>query len=409
MDIFVARQPIFDQQNQVVAYELLFRSSPANVATHTDDTAATLEVLSNVFLQMGIDAITEGKRAFVNFGAALLLQQVPQLLPPEILAVEVLESVRPTPLIIDACLRLKQKGYWLVLDDFLPAEEWLPLVQAADIIKVDFRNPCSLQTRSFVHRHGHRHVRFLAEKVETRSDFQQACEDGYSLFQGYFFSRPTVLSQKSIPVASIYHLQLLRQLQAQLVDLHRFEAIVKRDMSLSYQLLTYANSAFFGFRMPVHSIRHAAALLGQQELAKWIGLATLRSISQNQPVELLRLAVIRGRQCELLAAHLRQCAIPADHFFFTGLFSLLDTFLAQPLDQIVPHLPVAAPVREALLRRPSALQATLDLAIAYERGDWTGVLQQSSRLQLATKELTPTYLEAIRWEQEFFRAEGQDP
>ena len=146
MDIFVARQPIFNTNSQVVAYELLFRNSEINKAEYVDDNQATKEVLVNVFLQMGIDTITEGKKAFVNFSASLLQQKIPQLLPPDVLAVEILETVSPSQEVIDACVQLKRDGYWLVLDDFIPSPEWLPLATLADIIKVDFRDAKSLQT-----------------------------------------------------------------------------------------------------------------------------------------------------------------------------------------------------------------------------------------------------------------------
>ncbi len=402
MDIFVARQPIFNTQSQVVAYELLFRNSELNQAEYVDDNQATKEVLVNVFLQMGIDTITEGKKAFVNFSASLLQQQVPQLLPPDVLAVEILETVSPTQEVIDACVQLKKDGYWLVLDDFIPSPEWLPLASMADIIKVDFRDAKSLQTKSFLYRHGIYHPRFLAEKIETKDEFLQARTQGYTYFQGYFFSKPTVLSQKEIPIVSAHHLYLSRELHARIVNVHRFEAIVKRDMALSYQLLKYANSAFFGFHSPVHSIRHAAALLGQRELSKWIALVTLRSLSSEQPPELLHLAVIRGRHCELLAEHL-STSMPPDYFFFTGLFSLLDAFLGRPLKNILSYLPIPDDVCQALLGHPNTLRQLLDLVIAYEKGDWPQVLQYSRQLQLPSSQLAPKYLSAISWEKDFFR------
>ena len=402
MDIFVARQPIFNAESQVVAYELLFRNSELNQADYVDDNQATKEVLVNVFLQMGIDAITEGKKAFVNFSASLLQQQIPNLLPPDVLAVEILETVSPSQEVIDACMQLKKDGYWLVLDDFIPSPEWLPLASMADIIKVDFRDAKSLQTKSFLYRHGIYQPRFLAEKIETKDEFLQARAQGYTFFQGYFFSKPTILSQKEIPIVSAHHLYLSRELHSRIVNVHRFEAIVKRDMALSYQLLKYANSAFFGFHSPVQSIRHAAALLGQRELSKWIALVTLRNLSSKQPPELLHLAVIRGRHCELLAQYL-QTSLAPDYFFFTGLFSLLDAFLGQPLKDILSYLPIPDEVCQALLGQPNALRQLLELVIAYEKGDWPQVLQYSRQLQLPSSQLAPNYLSAISWEKEFFR------
>ncbi len=406
MEVFVARQPIFDNKIEVVAYELLYRNGMFNRAELIDDNQATTDVVTNVFLQMGIDTIAEGKRAFVNFNEALLLQQVPQLLPSHILAVEILETVTPNETLLQACKKLKQEGYWVVLDDFLPAPEWIPLAKIADIIKVDFKNPKSLEARNYLLRHDVHQPEYLAEKIETKEEFLQARQQGYTYFQGYFFQKPVILSQKEMPLSSIQYLRLLKELHVECVDLRRFEAIVKRDMSLSFLLLKYVNSAFFSFRSPVQSIRHAAALLGQRELAKWMALVTLRNLGQDQPSEVLHVSVLRGRHCELLAACLPKSGLAMEQFFFTGLFSLLDVFIGKSLGDILEHLPIAKEVKQALLGEKNILNTVLKLVVSYERGQWRDVQQYSDELKLPYDQLAPTYISAICWEQELFRKDA---
>jgi len=355
---------------------------------------------------MGIDTIAEGKRAFVNFNEALLLQQVPHLLPSNILAVEILETVIPSEALLQACKKLKQEGYWVVLDDFLPAPEWIPLAKIADIIKVDFKNPKSLEARNYLLRHDVHQPEYLAEKIETKEEFLQARQQGYTYFQGYFFQKPVILSQKEMPLSSIQYLRLLKELHVECVDLRRFEAIVKRDMSLSFLLLKYVNSAFFSFRSPVQSIRHAAALLGQRELAKWMALVTLRNLGQDQPSEVLHVSVLRGRHCELLAACLPKSGLAMEQFFFTGLFSLLDVFIGKSLGDILEHLPIAKEVKQALLGEKNILNTVLKLVVSYERGQWRDVQQYSDELKLPYDQLAPTYISAICWEQELFRKDA---
>ena len=406
MEVFVARQPIFDNKIEVVAYELLYRNGMFNRAELIDDNQATTDVVTNVFLQMGIDTIAEGKRAFVNFNEALLLQQVPHLLPSNILAVEILETVTPNETLLQACKKLKQEGYWVVLDDFLPAPEWIPLAKIADIIKVDFKNPKSLEARNYLLRHDVHQPEYLAEKIETKEEFLQARQQGYTYFQGYFFQKPVILSQKEMPLSSIQYLRLLKELHVECVDLRRFEAIVKRDMSLSFLLLKYVNSAFFSFRSPVQSIRHAAALLGQRELAKWMALVTLRNLGQDQPSEVLHVSVLRGRHCELLAACLPKSGLAMEQFFFTGLFSLLDVFIGKSLGDILEHLPIAKEVKQALLGEKNILNTVLKLVVSYERGQWRDVQQYSDELKLPYDQLAPTYISAICWEQELFRKDA---
>lgn len=406
MEVFVARQPIFDNKIEVVAYELLYRNGMFNRAELIDDNQATTDVVTNVFLQMGIDTIAEGKRAFVNFNEALLLQQVPHLLPSNILAVEILETVTPNETLLQACKKLKQEGYWVVLDDFLPAPEWIPLAKIADIIKVDFKNPKSLEARNYLLRHDVHQPEYLAEKIETKEEFLQARQQGYTYFQGYFFQKPVILSQKEMPLSSIQYLRLLKELHVECVDLRRFEAIVKRDMSLSFLLLKYVNSAFFSFRSPVQSIRHAAALLGQRELAKWMALVTLRNLGQDQPSEVLHVSVLRGRHCELLAACLPKSGLAMEQFFFTGLFSLLDVFIGKSLGDILEHLPIAKEVKQALLGEKNILNTVLKLVVSYERGQWRDVQQYSDELKIPYDQLAPTYISAICWEQELFRKDA---
>ena len=406
MEVFVARQPIFDNKIEVVAYELLYRNGMFNRAELIDDNQATTDVVTNVFLQMGIDTIAEGKRAFVNFNEALLLQQVPHLLPSNILAVEILETVTPNETLLQACKKLKQEGYWVVLDDFLPAPEWIPLAKIADIIKVDFKNPKSLEARNYLLRHDVHQPEYLAEKIETKEEFLQARQQGYTYFQGYFFQKPVILSQKEMPLSSIQYLRLLKELHVECVDLRRFEAIVKRDMSLSFLLLKYVNSAFFSFRSPVQSIRHAAALLGQRELAKWMALVTLRNLGQDQPSEVLHVSVLRGRHCELLAACLPKSGLAMEQFFFTGLFSLLDVFIGKSLGDILEHLPIAKEVKQALLGEKNILNTVLKVVVSYERGQWRDVQQYSDELKLPYDQLAPTYISAICWEQELFRKDA---
>ena len=406
MEVFVARQPIFNGKIEVVAYELLYRNGMLNRAEIIDDNKATTDVLTNVFLQMGIDTIAEGKRAFVNFNEALLLQQVPRLLPANILAVEILETVVPTETLLQVCKQLKQEGYWVVLDDFVPSQAWLPLAKIADIIKIDFKNPKSLEARNYLLRHDVHQPEYLAEKIETKEEFMQARKQGYSYFQGYFFQKPVILSQKEMPLSSIQHLRLLKELYAENIDMKRFEEIVKRDMSLSYLLLKYVNSAFFSFRSQVQSIRHAAALLGQRELAKWLALITLRNLGKEQPSELLHVAVLRGRHCELIAACLPKGRTAIENFFFTGLFSLLDVFIGKPIEDILEFLPIAKEVKQALVGEKNLLNTVLNLIVSYEKGDWHKVQQYSDELKLPYDQLAPTYVSAICWEQELFRKDS---
>jgi c-di-GMP-related signal transduction protein len=240
LDVFVARQPIFTKRQKLFAYELLFRDSYENACTCADGDQATSDVICNSFFAIGMDILTGGKRAFINFTENLLRREIPLLLPKEVVVVEILETVEPTPALLAACVKLKQAGYLLALDDFVFQTEFIPLLDICDIIKVDFLTTIGHDRKKIMHDIGERNIKFLAEKVETRADFEQAVKFGYSYFQGYFFSKPIVLKGKNAPTSKINQLRVFKVLQELDKENFTFENIEKfimYDLALSYQLL----------------------------------------------------------------------------------------------------------------------------------------------------------------------------
>ena len=235
METFVARQPIFTQQKEVHAYELLFRSGLENVFGDIDGDQASAKVLVDGV--MGMPTLTGGKTAFVNFTQDLLLKDVAMLFPKEHVVVELLETVEPEESVVEACRRLKLQGYRLALDDFIFDAKFEPLIALADIIKVDFLLSGPEERRDLLGLIPNKSVEFLAEKVETAAEFDEAVELGYTYFQGYFFSKPEVLSRKEIPAFKFAYLQLIQAVRESDVDFSEIEGIVKGDVALTYKLL----------------------------------------------------------------------------------------------------------------------------------------------------------------------------
>jgi c-di-GMP-related signal transduction protein len=257
MDSFIARQPIFDRQQKVYGYELLFRSGLDNVFNHPDPTEATTKVIAHSLLLLGIEPLTRGKKAFINATRDVLVREYMTLLPQESFAVEILETVEPDAAVIAACQKLKQAGYTLALDDFSADGLAAPLVPMADIIKVDFLATGREERTALARRYRPRGIHLLAEKVETRADFLEAMESGYSYFQGYFFSKPAIFSGKDVPAFKFHLLQILAEINRAELDFKQMAEIIKREMSLTYKLLRYINSAFFGLQHQVTSLPQA--------------------------------------------------------------------------------------------------------------------------------------------------------
>jgi len=396
VDVYVGRQPIFDVNQNVFAYELLFRRGDGNEYSAQDGDGASKDVIANSFLNIGMDTLTGGKRAFINFTENLLKQEVAETLPQHMVAVEVLENVTPDEGIILACRKLKSKGYMLVLDDFVFATGWLPIIELADVIKVDFMNTSPPVRRSLVERFAPRGIKFLAEKIETYDDFRQAAEMGYSYFQGFFFSRPVVVAGKNLAGNQLSYLQIMREVYQPEFSIADLAAVIGRDASLSYKLLKFVNSAAVGLKHKIKSIQHALSLLGQQEVRKWGTLIVLRELALNKPDELMTVAVVRAKFAEgiALACGWRNWAQAA---FLTGMLSLLDVLVEQPMTNILAELTVDDEIQQALLGRNNKLHDILLVVVAFEQNDWEAVCKGGTDLGLSATALNSLYWQAIRW------------
>lgn len=395
MQVFVARQPIFDKQQRVFAYELLYRLSQKNYYDNPDGDRATAEVIANSFLLFGIEALTGGKRAFINFSQNLLKNEVAFNLPRDLVAVEILEDVKVDEEVIAACRRLKQHGYLLVLDDFAFKAELEPLIALADIIKVDFLNTPAEIRRELLRFRSDK-VSLLAEKVETREAFAEALEMGYTYFQGYFFSKPVILSGRNISGYKLNYLQLLREVSRPEPDLDKLENFIKRDVSLSYLLLKYINSAAYGFRTRISSIKHALVMLGIKEIKKWVSLIVLRGMGEDKPDELMTASIIRAKFGELIAQRIGFNEQSSD-IFLMGMFSMIDAILDRPMSEVIADLPISEEIKEVLLGNHNTYRDVFDLIISYEKGNWDELSNLAAGFGLDETQIPDLYIQSLEW------------
>jgi len=401
MDTFIARQPIFDRRQKLYAYELLFRSSLDNVFNHPDPDQASAKVMVDSLLLLSWKNLIGEKRAFINVTRRVLVNEYAALLPKATTVIEILETVRPDPEVIAACRKLKETGYLIALDDFSPGPLTTPLAALADIIKVDFLAMERPEQRAMVQRFAPAGARLLAEKVESHAVFRDAMEMGYTYFQGYFFAKPAILQAKAIPEFNLSYFRMLQEILRPEVDFRRLEAIIRQEVTLSYKLLRYVNSAFFGLRGPVHSILDALLLVGEREIKKWVALISLASMGRDKPEELVLEAAIRARFCEALAP-VAGLAHRAADLFLMGLFSLIDAILDRPLPAILHEIPLADDVKSALLEKEGSLGDVYEYALAYMRGDWQKVSEQAARLAIDEAETPRLYHTALEWAERSF-------
>lgn len=323
MNIFLARQPIFDKDENVVGYELLFRDGLNNSFPLVNGNLATMGVINNSYL-MGFDSVTAGKRAFINFTQDLLGGEVPLILPKDRVVVEILEDVQSDPKVIATCKRLKKWGYMLALDDYsLNCPGRKDLLEIVDYVKVDFLINSELQRKAIIKKNSRPSLQFLAEKVETRDDFKKAIAVGYSLFQGYFFSKPEVLTYRNIAPDSYTCLQVLDLLNKPDWDYAQLAEVIERDVAFSFKLLRYINSAAVGLRVRIKSIKQALVLLGNNQVRRFILLNILSRLAQGKPEVLTVYSVFRARFAELLVKAMGLVEISSD-LYLSGLFSMID-------------------------------------------------------------------------------------
>jgi len=397
MDVFVARQPIFDAHQAVYGYELLYRSGSANAYEGTDGSQASLSVIRNAFLMAGPEVLTGRKKAFINFTKDLLVSGVALSLPNDRTVVEILEDLEPDEPSLKACRDLKEAGFTLALDDYTLANTTQDaFLQIADIVKVDFKLTPEQDRGKVIQRLSQYSKQFLAEKVETRQDFKDAVTKGYALFQGYFFSKPVMVSGKDIPTIKLNYMEMVREVNRRELDFFQLEKVIKQDPSLCYTLLNYINSAYFGLREHITSIRHAMVLLGESEVRKWASLVLFTFIGKDKPSEVIVTSLIRAKMCEALTPHVGLKGAESE-LFFVGMFSLLDVLIGRPLSEIVKSMHLSAEVKNALLGIKNKYRDIFELVINYQSGNWEKFLKSINKLSLNQTIVPKLYLESVEW------------
>jgi len=372
------------------AYELLYRAGNHAHAEIENPDAACSQVISNLLLEIGLDRIVGKQPAFLNLTRNLVLSDCVALLPPDRVVIEVLEDVVVDQALLQALGAVRERGHQIALDDFVYHERLAPLVQMADIVKIDVLALDERTVAQQVQQLKAFGVKLVAEKVETQAMFRRCAELGFDYFQGYFLCRPEVLEGKRLQPSHLAALQLLARLQDPEVELQELTDLISRDLALSHQLLRLINSAAFALRREVQSIHQAVTLLGTRTVARMASLATMARSGESLG-DLLVTASIRARMCELTGA--ARGGDGPEVFFVVGLFSVLDALFGRPMKDVLVQLPLADRVHAALLEREGILGEVLSAALAFEQGDWDSI----ARLPQAPAVLQQNYLEAIAW------------
>lgn len=399
----LARQPIFDRDMRVIAYELLCRNTDLKFMATTDGDAASSQVLLNAFTELSIEHVVGKHKAFVNFTRTLLHSPPP--FNRQQLVIEVLEGQQVDASMLHALKELREQGYTIALDDFELDDDNKSLVAYADIIKLDVLSLSSEKLKYHIDYLRPFGITLIAEKVETYEMFETCKALGFDLFQGYFLAKPRVITGRKISENKQSVLQLLSALHDPDVPIEKVERMIARDTLLSFKLLRLVNSAAFGLPRSVESLRQAIMLLGLQKLRNWVNLLALSNLS-GKPQELSVAALTRARMCEMIASHIDKCSRP-DSYFTVGLLSTLDAFLDSPLEDLLKNLSLSEALNQAMLAHSGPEGMVLQVVQAHEQGRWQDIdWEHMQSLGLSSDKLATIYLQALYWVAETMNSFG---
>lgn len=402
MLIYIARQPIFDQLKDVVAYELLYRDPETQTSNIKDADAATNSVLMGSTLVATFEELVEGKRAFINFTKNLINNGTPLLFSKDYMTIEILEDIVPDDNFMQRLLELKEKGYTLALDDFTISYAYPEVIGIVDIIKVDFLLTNPADQIQIIKKYKRPGLKFLAEKVETSQDFDRAKSVGYDYFQGYYFSKPSIFKYKDINSIGSSHFEIIKVLNSQYPNYTNLASIFEKDVSLTYKLFKFSNSPIYGGIEQISTVRKALVRLGFSNIRKWMYLIVLRSMSSGQSDDVVCVSLQRAKMLEMIATN---CGLGerAPECFLVGLFSMLDVLMNKSLEKVLEDLPLPIETKEAIIYKDNILGRPLKLALAYEKGDWNEVERLCRLLKLKPMNILSTYMESVKWASEVIK------
>jgi EAL and modified HD-GYP domain-containing signal transduction protein len=393
-DLLVGRQPIFNRNNEAIAYELLYRSvqsgNTSGVTTNGD--YATTQVLLNTFSEIGLDNIVGSGFAFINFTRNFLVGKYPIQLPPERVVIEVLEDINLDDQLIDSLKRLKASGFQIALDDIVSADRVTPLLRSGliNVIKIDLMGTRRNLLPDMVNTFKQYGILMLAEKVETLEDYDLCFRLGFDFFQGYYLCKPNIVKTRKMESSRLIVMRLLAQITDPKADFQSLETLISQDVGLSYKLLKLVNSGYYSLATTVKSIRQAISLIGLSQLRGWMMLLMMSTVD-DKPHELTNIALQRAKMCEMIGKALGESQ--AESFFLAGLFSVLDAIMDIPMSQVVSSIPLADDVVHALTKREGKIGLALNTVIAVEQGSWDQVLQCGVQPEM----LKNIYFESIKW------------
>ncbi|MFZ7121817.1 MAG: EAL and HDOD domain-containing protein [Eubacteriaceae bacterium] len=402
MEVYVARQPIFDRHKNVIGYELFYRTGQVDRFDMINYDSASASVIMNSFITIGIEKLTNNKCAYIKFTDTLLNYDIATLFDKNRIVIEIIEDFVTNTDLLKKCKELKNTGYKIVLDDYLLMKTDLPenVIEYIDIVKVDFLRNSLIDREDIAKEMKSIGKELLAERVETQEEFNEAVNMGYDYFQGYFFCKPQITTEKDIPMFKLNSLHVINELNKTEPEYDRIAEIINKDISLTYKLLRLINSAAFHLNEQISDIKHALVLLGFNEIRKFIYLVLLYDMCKDKPDELIRLSLMRAKFGEMIFRNHKD--IKENEVFLMEMFSLIDAVLDKPLDQALSLLPLSDKAKKALLGEKNNYYYIHSLIVSYEKNRWEDFYNYLYILKIDGGNIFNYYQASIEWVNDIF-------
>ncbi len=396
MDVYMARQPIYDAVKKLSAYELLYRADENNrFASDVSGDEATSILVSDAITVFGINNITNGNLAYINFTKQLIMDDFALLLSPEEVVIEILEDTIIDDEIIQKLAELKKRNYKIALDDYTGDERYDSIMEFVDIIKVDFRAVDRVKMAEIANVYKKQGKVLLAEKIETEEDFVLAIQSGYELFQGYYFSKPKMLKGRSVKLDASGYATIIVELGKLDPDFKSLSEAIKVNPNLTYKLLQYVNTLKFAQKMTVSSIQMALVTMGLNEVRRWILLIMAREFSYNKQDELVKTSFIRGVFAEKLAQKTQDLSHRSHEAFLLGVFSMMEAISGISTEDLMREMPLNEDVKGALYGEDNDFRRLLNFVENYENANWDEIVKDLEHYNVDRESVLRIYLECV--------------
>jgi EAL and modified HD-GYP domain-containing signal transduction protein len=398
LSFYVARQPILDRAKNLFAYELLLRDSLDNIfPKNINEDVATAKIIEGLEFNLGLESLTQGSLAFINFTHDSIINGYPLLLDKEKIVVEILETAKPGKKLLAACIDLKDKGYSIALDDYEHDSTWRHFFPYVDIIKLDYSLTSEQQFQEIITAlKPFPHIKLLAEKIETYAEFQHAITIGCEYYQGYFFSRPEIIKTVAFNPSQMAVVNLWSEINKAELDFKNITAIFEEDINLSFKLLRYVQSPIFKRDAAIQTIKQAIIVLGIVELKRFISLLFTAQFSIGKPKALTIMALSRGRFCELMV----NATLPINSqpsAFLIGLLSLIDAMVDGDIQELMDKLPLHQDMKDAIINRKGESANFLKLCELLEKGNWENVELFCQQINVDPEQSCGLFEDALIW------------